>query len=115
MSLSRNLSFIKWAASLPRLLLAAKTSFSRLLLVSFSVRFHEGEPPPPTALFPLPVPNPGAFSRDVPKQCSRSVRRALLLGTLVDRCLHIAVMALNHAHADGRAPALFGSSETAFP
>ncbi|CAE7353024.1 unnamed protein product, partial [Symbiodinium microadriaticum] len=87
----------------PRLLLATKTSFSRLLLASFAVRFHEGEPPPPTALFPLPVPSPGAFSRDAPKHCSRSVRRALLLGTLVDRCLHIAVMALNHAHADGRA------------
>ena len=99
----QKLSFIKWAASLPRLLLAAKTSFSRLLLASFSVRFHEGEPPPPTVLYPLPVPSPGVFCKGAPKRCSRTVRRALLLGTLVDRCLHIAVMALNHAHADGRA------------
>ena len=70
----QKLSFIKWAAALPRLLLATNTSFSRLLRVSFSVRFHEGEPPSHTALFPLPAPCQGAFCKGAPKRCSRSVR-----------------------------------------
>ncbi|CAE7255329.1 unnamed protein product [Symbiodinium sp. CCMP2592] len=96
------INFIKWAAALPRLLLAAKTRFSRLLRSSFSIAFHEGEPPPPTALFPLPVPCPGAFGKAGLELRSRSARRALRLGTLIDTSLHIAVMALNHVHSDSR-------------
>ena len=100
---SEKLSFIKWAAALPRLLLAARTSFSRLLRASFCITFREGEPPPLTALFPLPVPLLGAFGREDPKGSSRGLRRSRRLEMMIDRVLHVAVMALNHIHCDGRA------------
>ena len=46
------LSLFKWAAALPRLLLATRTSFARFLKSSFSVTTHSDNLPPNTALFP---------------------------------------------------------------
>ena len=66
------LSFFKWAAALPRLLLATRTSFARFLKSSFAVNAHQEDQPPSTALFPLPVPVPGLFQKRVPKSGSQA-------------------------------------------
>ena len=86
--------FWSWAAALPRLLLATKTSFSRFLRGTLCLRW-EGLPSA-TALFPLPIPRPGCFCKDA-SVCGEA-RRQLL----IDRVLHVTVVALNFVHANFR-------------
>ena len=96
----RKTDFWAWAAALPRLILATRTSFSRFLASTFplrpgSVTGH------PTALFPLPIPKPGCFDAGKDPEAtprSLSLRRRLLL----DRVLHVVVMGLNFLHSNFR-------------
>ena len=55
--------------------------------------FHSEEPPPCTALFPLPAPFPGCFAKDFPDRDPHSSRKARLTSRLVDRCVHVCCMA----------------------
>ena len=52
--------FWAWAAALPRLLLAGRTSFSRFLAGTFALR-PGTVTCQPTTLYPLPIPRPGCF------------------------------------------------------
>ena len=95
------LCFLKWAAALPRLLLATRTSFARFLRSTFAVASHHGDALPDTALFPLPVPVPGLFQRCDPKSPDGDPKAALH-ARLLNRVVRIVVMALNFLHADCR-------------
>ncbi|CAE7627177.1 unnamed protein product [Symbiodinium sp. CCMP2456] len=84
--------FWSWAAALPRLLLASRTAFARFL--AGTLHLQRDDNPPPTALFPLPIPRPGCFGKDVRGGARQQV--------LLDRVLHVTVAALNFLHANCR-------------
>ena len=92
------LTFVQWAAGF----LATKTSFTRYLAASFSIVSYQKNLPPTTALSPLPMPSPGCFRQDVPKSLPRDERKALLQERLIDRVLHVSVIALNFLHSNFR-------------
>ena len=91
-------SFWDWAASLPRLLLASRTRFSSFFSHACSL---QRAPPglggsPSTALFPLPVPFTGLFSKG-----SRGSNRAQNHLLLIRRVTFIVVLALDFVHSGG--------------
>ena len=92
-------SFWTWASSLPRLVLVSRTSFSHFLAKSFKV-CRGTHFAPNTALFPLPVPSPGIFSASVPDPSPDIEPAYESRGLLLERVLHVVVMALNFIHAD---------------
>ncbi|CAE7778977.1 unnamed protein product [Symbiodinium sp. CCMP2592] len=91
---SDKIDFWAWAAALPRLLLATKTAFARFFAGTMHLRREDHSPS--AALFPLPLPRPGAFGRE--DSGHAKVSRQVLL----DRVLHMCVMALNFMHSNLR-------------
>ena len=94
--------FWSWAAALPRLVLASKTSFARFLRVSMCIS-QRSDSAPISTLYPLPVPCLRALRASVPSAAtacrsgSSEARKSLIA-----RALHVVIMALNYLHADFR-------------
>ena len=104
-SFARRSSFWAWASSLPRLVLASKTSFARFLATTFAT-CRSDSVASPTALFPLPVPAPGVFAVSVPDCDPSEVPVLSAQELLIERALHVTCMALNFLHANYRPPPL---------
>ena len=104
-SFARRSSFWAWASSLPRLVLASKTSFARFLVTTFAT-CRSDSVACPTALFPLPVPAPGVFTVSVPDCDPSEVPVLSAQELLIERALHVTCMALNFLHANYRPPPL---------
>ena len=86
------MSFSKWCAMLPSLVLRTRTAFSKFLVDSFSSQPSPLAPSP--ALFPLAL--PGEFPKMIPGASSR-VRRRIHF----ERVVYIMVLALNFWHFGG--------------
>ena len=94
--LDQSSTFLKWALSLPRLILACRTKLSWFLARSFSATWQS--PSLPTATFPLPVPHPGCFAGG-----SSGLSRTRLVKLARQRLLHVTVFCLNYVFL-GRPP-----------
>ena len=85
-------SFDGLLACLIRWVLRSKTAFAAFLARSFHVRRSDFGPA--TAVFPLPIPHDGLFSRQSDLKLSRAKWKTLCHR----RALHILTMALNYIH-----------------
>ena len=86
-------TFGSWASCLPRLLLKAKTAFSRFLSQTLPLSRDDASPVS-TALFPLPLPEALPANRSARKHCGRAWKSLRF-----SRLLHVVVMALNFLHS----------------
>ncbi|CAE7218280.1 unnamed protein product [Symbiodinium microadriaticum] len=89
------LSFKKWSLSLAFRILRTRTPFAAFLAALLHLT-PGGKPAPANALFPLPLPFFGQFSRPPPHLGSRA---RLRLG--IRRATFVTVAALNYVHAGG--------------
>lgn len=91
-SAEASISFLQYAASLPRWILNAKTAFSSFLAKSFHI--HRCGTCPSSVVFPLPLPECGLFDGSGPK-----LSRKKWTSLVKRRLLHVVVVALNFLYS----------------
>ena len=89
---SINLSFQRFAASMPRWIMATKTPFAAFLAKTFHLQC--GGTTPSSVVFPLPLADFGIFWSGGPRLSKRR-----LMTLLRKRLLHIIIVALNFIHS----------------
>ena len=93
------LSFREYAAALPRLLLQSRTPFGAYLGASFKNSACRDGNAPPSATFPLPLPELNLFAASGPRLPLRKWRSLVRR-----RMLHILVLALNYVREGLKRP-----------
>ena len=96
--LTSSTTFLRWAISLPRLILRSRTAFSWCLRTSFTAKWQRRSLP--TTCLPLPVPHPGCFSSGGSKLSQKRLRKVAH-----QRLLHVCVLVINYMYL-GRFPTL---------
>ena len=96
--LTSSTTFLRWALSLPRLILRCRTAFSWCLRTSFTAKWQRRSLP--TTCLPLPVPHPGCFSSSGSKLSRQRLRKVAY-----QRLLHVCVLVINYMYL-GRFPTL---------
>ena len=91
-------TFLRWALSLPRLILRCRTAFSWCLRTSFTAKWQRRSLP--TTCLPLPVPHPGCFSSSGSRLSRQKLRKVAY-----QRLLHVCVLVINYMYL-GRFPTL---------
>ena len=92
-------SFASWCMSLTRKVLHSRTGFGQYLSSTLCLS-RDGPSAPPTALFPLPLPNSWPIATGPDKSSSTDSAEA------VGRALHVVVQALNYAYGSRSRPSL---------
>jgi len=93
-------SFVSWCMSLTRKVMQCRTAFGHFLSQTLHLP-RDGPTAPPTALFPLPVPNEWPLSAG-PNRSRSTVSKH----EAVSRALHVVVMALNNVYWSRATPSL---------
>ena len=89
--LDHSSTYLSWALSLPRMIIACRARLSWSLVRSFSATWWRSSLP--TATFPLPVPHPGCFDSSGPGLSKRRLAKVAR-----QRLLHITVFCFNFVY-----------------